>query len=338
MYSHTDLRLGSLDQIRISLAAHQGATLLSLAADVFGGRSHGVPRRWRQLILTAASTVGPSVLKPLFAPGYSVIPDCVTPTACMPNGDAASQFTQLADLSPDTLLDELETEFGGTVPPQWRPVVEHPQQWIHAYARLLECVWREFHPIWKNAEGLIRGETERVGAALVQGCAEAILQGLSGRFHLVGDSLQLPDPQGATYTLNERRLILVPIVSGPGASMFAMDHPDLVWIGYPLPGIGRLWETSAMPARQAKDALSLVVGQLRAAILRAAAQPLTMGELAVLLDCSPANTTHHCRHLVDAGLLERHREGRHVRISRTERGDAVVDLLSQARTVPVGLR
>lgn len=337
MYRHTDLHLGSFDQLRVSLAAHQGATLLSLVADVCGGRSHGVPRRWRQLILTSVSPVGPAVLRPLFAPGYSVIPDCVTPTACMPDGDAARQFTQLADLSPDTLLEELEAEFGGSVPPQWRPVVERPQQWIRAYARLLQCVWREFQPIWKNAEGLIRRETERVGAALVQGCAEALLQGLSGRFHLVGDSLRLPDPQGDTYRLDGRRLILVPIVSGPGASMFALDRPDLVWIGYPLPGIGRLWEASPMPVESAKDALSLVVGKLRAAILRAAAQSLTMGELAVLLNCSPANATHHCRHLVDAGLLERYREGRHVRISRTERGDAVVDLLSQARPVPDGL-
>ncbi len=79
-----------------------------------------------------------------------------------------------------------------------------------------------------------------------------------------------------------------------------------------------------------------MVGQLRAAILRATAHSLTMGELAVLLNCSPANATHHCRHLVDAGLLARHREGRHVRISRTERGDAVVELLSQARAEPEG--
>ncbi|MGQ4335366.1 ArsR/SmtB family transcription factor [Streptomyces hayashii] len=307
-----------------------------MAADAFGGRSHGVPRRWRQLLLTAVSPVGPAVLRPLFAPGYSVIPDCVTPTTCMPDGDAAAQFAQLADLSPDTLLDELETEFGGAVPPQWRPVVERPQQWINAYARLLQCVWQEFHPIWKNSEALIRRETERVGTALVQGCTEAILQGLSERFRLVDGSLRLPDPQGEAYALNGRRLILVPIVSGPGASMFALDRPDLVWIGYPLPGIGRLWDTSAMVAAPKRDALSLVVGRLRASILRAAAQSLTMGELTVLLNCSPANATHHCRHLVDAGLLERHREGRHVRISRTERGDAVVDLLTQAPAAPGG--
>ena len=59
-----------------------------------------------------------------------------------------------------------------------------------------------------------------------------------------------------------------------------------------------------------------------------------MGRLATLLDCSPANATHHCRQLTDAGLLERHRQGRNVWIGRSERGDAVVELLSQSGTVP----
>ncbi|MET8976887.1 helix-turn-helix domain-containing protein [Streptomyces sp. NPDC004539] len=334
MHSHTELRLGPLDEVRISLAAHQSATLLSLVADVFGARGHGVPRRWRELVRAAVPPAGAAVLRPLFAPGYSVIPDCVTPTACLPHGDAAFQFTQLTDLSPQTLLDELESEFGGTVPPQWRPVVDRPAQWIHGYADVLQRVWREFRPVWRIAEPSLRREAERVGAAVLQGCGEAVLQDLSGRFRLAGESLRLPDPQAQTYELGGRRLLLVPIVSGPGASMFALDRPDLVWIGYPLPGVGRLWEASVTPPGPVKDPLSLVVGPLRAAVLRSTAQPLTMGELAALLDCSPANATHHCRQLTDAGLLERHRQGRNVWISRTERGAAVVELLSQGGAVP----
>ncbi|KND26136.1 ArsR/SmtB family transcription factor [Streptomyces acidiscabies] len=334
MHSHTELRLGPLAEVRISLAAHQSATLLSLVADVFGARSHGVSRKWREIVRGAVPEAGAAVLRPLFAPGYSIIPDCVTPTACMPEGDAAAQFAQLTDLSPGTLLDELEAEFGGEVPPQWRPVVDRPQQWIHGYAEVLRRVWQEFEPVWRGAEAYLRRETERVGAAVLQDCSEAVLQDLSPRFQLVGESLRLPDPQADTYALDGRRLVLVPILSGPGASMFALDRPDLVWIGYPLPGVGRLWESSAVAPSPAKDPLALVVGPLRATILRTAAHPLTMGCLAKLLNCSPANATHHCRQLTDAGLLERYRQGRNVWIGRTERGDAVVELLSQSGTVP----
>ncbi|MGW2230036.1 helix-turn-helix domain-containing protein [Streptomyces formicae] len=328
MQGFTELRLDPLDRLPISLAAHQGATLLSLLADAFGQRSQGVPPRWRRLVRSAISKSPEAILGPLFAPGSSVIPDCVTPTACMPGGDVATLCAQIADLPPDTLLAELGAEFGTTVPERWRPVVDRPRHWLHAYAQLSQCVWREFEPVWKQAKPHIQREAERVGAAVLQGCADLVFQDLSPRFRLQDGSLYLPDPQADTFRLNGRRLVLVPIVSGPGASMFALDRPDLVWIGYPLPAIGRIWEASAGAPAPKADALSLVAGPLRAAILRAAAQSLTMGEVARLLGCSASNATHHCRQLADAGLIDRQQHGRHVRIRRTERGDAVVDLLS----------
>jgi DNA-binding MarR family transcriptional regulator len=98
-----------------------------------------------------------------------------------------------------------------------------------------------------------------------------------------------------------------------------------VWIGYPLPGVGRLWDDA--PQRPAADRLAVVLGSLRATILRSAGRPLTMSELAAVLCCSPANATHHCRPLVEAGLLERRRHGKNVLIIRTETGDAFTDLL-----------
>jgi DNA-binding transcriptional ArsR family regulator len=326
---HTELELDPLDSLRISVAAHQGATLLSLVADTFGGRRHGVPEPWRRLVRSAVPRASADVLKPLFGPDYSVLPDCLTPTASMPGGSVSTMCERLADLAPGVLLDELEREFGGKVPRQWRSVIDRPRLWIHAYTDVLRCVWREFRPVWGRAGGLLQWEAERLGAAVVQGCADAVLGGISGRVRLSGDSLYLPDPLADRYRLNGRRLVLVPVVSGPEASIFALDRPDLVWIGYPLPGLGRLWESSHVRRDAARDPLSLAVGPLRAAVLRATEQPLTMSELATLLGCSPANATHHCRQLVDARLLERRREGRHVRVGRTERGDAIVGLLSR---------
>ncbi|HEY3688624.1 MAG TPA: winged helix-turn-helix domain-containing protein [Streptosporangiaceae bacterium] len=325
MHGYTELRLGALDDVRITVAAYEGATLLSLVADALGGRGHGLPVKWRRLVRSAAPASAPEVLGPLFTPEYSVIPDCVTPTACVPDGDVATQCEYLAGLSPDTLLRELEAEFGGRVPRQWRSVIDRPRKWIGAYTDLLSSVWREFRPVWKRAAGLLERETERVGVAVVRGRPDAILQGISGRFRLLGASLHLPDPQSDTYDLAGRRLVLVPIVSGAGASMFALDLPDQVWIGYPLPGVGRLWGDAPRPP--AADRLAVVLGPLRATILRSAGHPLSMSELAGVLACSPANATYHCRSLVEAGLLERRRHGKHVIITRTEAGDAFTDLL-----------
>ncbi|GAA2475347.1 hypothetical protein [Streptomyces longisporus] len=112
-----------------------------------------------------------------------------------------------------------------------------------------------------------------MGAAVLQGCADLVFQDLSPRFRLQGGSLHLPDRQAETFRLNRRWLVLVPIVSGPGASMFALDRSDPVRIAYRLSAIGRMWVAPAGAPAHTVDVLSLVVGPLRAAILRAPAQP-----------------------------------------------------------------
>lgn len=272
-----------------------------------------------------------AVLRPLFTPQLSDIPDCLTPTATMParggEPDAESHLQYLADLSAEVLLREIETEFAGTVPSEWRPVVDRPAEWIRAYAALMRAVWDAFEPVWRAAVPVMTRETERFGAALVRGRPDAAFSGMSNRIRFTNSTLHLPDPAPQTFELAHRRLALVPIVGGDGACAFAFDHPDLAWVGYPLPGLGDL-DTSSTPSRaEDRDTLSVTIGAARAALLRSANTPRQMGELATMLSCSPSTLTHHCTQLEAAGLLHRERQGRHVRLTRTERGDALIDLL-----------
>ncbi|QKW05123.1 helix-turn-helix transcriptional regulator [Streptomyces sp. NA04227] len=326
MQGYTELGLGPLDRLRLSVAAHQGATLLSIVADALGGRAQGLPEHWRRLVRRTAPPGADAVLAPLFDPAYSVIPDCLTPTALMPDGDVPGQCAHLAELAPDILLGELEAEFPDFVPPQWQPVVDRPGQWLRSYAQVLERVWEEFAPVWRRAAPLLGRETERVGVAAVTGNVDVLLGSVSPRFRYAQERLLLPDQQAAGFALDDRRLLLVPIVSGPGASMFALDRPDLVWIGYPVPGIGHLWEDGDR-VPPGTDALQLLLGPRRAEVLRGCGQPLAMGDLATRIGCSPGTLTYHCAQLEQAGLLRRERRGQQVMLSRTDRGDALLDLL-----------
>ena len=53
--------------------------------------------------------------------------------------------------------------------------------------------------------------------------------------------------------------------------MFTFDRPDLGRVGYPLPGLDLLWSGGTVPAGGAGcDALALIVGPVRASILRTA--------------------------------------------------------------------
>ncbi|MCC9711536.1 helix-turn-helix domain-containing protein [Streptomyces sp. MNU76] len=121
-------------------------------------------------------------------------------------------------------------------------------------------------------------------------------------------------------------MVLVPIVSGNGASVFSFDRSDTVWFGYPAPGLNSLW--TGQDTTSGTDRLKLVVGPLRAGILRELVRPCTMGSLASRPSCTPATVTYHCGQLEAAGLLTRERRGQHVVARRTNSGGALVGLLS----------
>ena len=74
--------------------------------------------------------------------------------------------------------------------------------------------------------------------------------------------------------------------------------------------------------------LALILGPLRAAALQVLHHPLTVNELAAAVHCAPTTATYHLQQLATASLVTRERHGTSVRVSRTTRGDKLIDLLS----------
>ncbi len=327
MPGKTQLRLGRLGAVAVSVVPHAGATLMSLLADVLGDRPQGVPPHWRRALRAAAPAVTGRVVGPLFTPAYSQVPDCVTMTGSLPGAGIEAMFDELAELPADRLTAELEADFGGEVPAQWRPVADDPRRFIADYAAVLRALWQAFDPVWQQARPLLDRETERVGVATVTGRLDAVLSGLSPRTGLDGTTMLLPDPNPVVAELGNRPVALVPLVSGSRASVFSIDRDDLVWIGYPVAGLGQLWDQRPTPGPRA-DRLALVLGPVRAEILRRAGERRQMSEVAAGLRCAPSTASYHCGQLEKAGLVSRERQGRRVRLRRTAPGDALVDLLS----------
>ncbi|MEP7020179.1 MAG: MarR family winged helix-turn-helix transcriptional regulator [Pseudonocardiales bacterium] len=79
---------------------------------------------------------------------------------------------------------------------------------------------------------------------------------------------------------------------------------------------------------QTVDSLALVLGPLRAQTLRATGRPITAGRLATRLQCAPNTVTYHCTQLESAGLIVRERRGPSVWISRTGRGQELIDVMA----------
>jgi DNA-binding MarR family transcriptional regulator len=112
------------------------------------------------------------------------------------------------------------------------------------------------------------------------------------------------------------------MIAGRDELLLGFERPDICYIGYPL--------RQPSPGQQATidGTLATVLGPVRAAILRALRQPLTVNALAAAAQCAPTTATYHLHQLAAAGLITREKSGLSVRVSRTARGHELVDLLS----------
>ncbi|MBB5137989.1 DNA-binding transcriptional ArsR family regulator [Thermocatellispora tengchongensis] len=309
----------------MSVSISPQVTTLAVLADAVAGRRRGLPEPWRRAVQEAVAPEGWEATRPLGVPGHSVAPDSIVPLT--PVGDIPVEFqvAWLRDVPPEVLMEDLEQAFGGeNVPTHWQAAVAHPKRWLHGYATAVDNVWSVVEPLWQRARQALDREVERVGAAVVRGGLDALLGTLSDRIVYTGGALRISDLQPSGYDLGERRLVLVPTLAGRDSVIVNLDNPGMVWIAYPVPGADRLWYDQGEQRRG--EELAAVLGDVRAGLLAALARPTTMSRLAGQAGTVPSAITYHCDRLAAAGLITRERRGREVWVSRTRRGDALLDL------------
>lgn len=312
--------------LRVGVAVMPMATVLSLLADA-AGKAQGVPPAWRSAIRAGLPADGLRTLAPLFGGAASNLPHCLTPSVSVRDTDFDAHFDQIVTAARQRLVPEVSELHGQRIPAVWQPVIRQPVRWIDAYAGTMRSAWKVFRPIWERARPLLDREIARVGTAAVRGALDGVLSALSPRWGYAAENLLIPDSQPGAFPVAGRRLVLTPTVSGLGASIFDPDCEDKVWLGYPVPGLSMLWQGQDRAPGDG-DNLALVLGRMRARLVRDADGRLTMRQLAGALGCAPSVVTYHCAQLVDAGLLYRIRQGRQVLVGRTGRGDALLDLLA----------
>ncbi|MEV1173552.1 winged helix-turn-helix domain-containing protein, partial [Nonomuraea sp. NPDC049784] len=219
---------------------------------------------------------------------------------------------------------DLEQAFGpGDPPPHWRSAAERPSRWLVGYASALADVWNTTEPLWQRGRPLLDREVERIGVATVRGGPELLLGALSDRIAYGERGLRISDVEAGTYDLGDRKIVLVPMLAGKDALIFSLDNPDAVWIAYPVPGADSLWRKPVAPAM---DELSALVGPVRADLLCALDQPMTMSMLATDMKIAPSGLTYHCDRLRAGRLITRERRGREVWIARTHRAEELMEL------------
>ena len=261
---------------------------------------------------------------PAFAArGVTLVPECCAPIPPLADASVPQQAGRLREMPADVLTEELRAAHGSQAfAPQWRVAGQQPRRWLNSLADASLDAWAVIEPQWRAAGPLFDREVRRVGTAVVRNGTAALLNNLHPRISYADGMLGVAFPHDRSFALGRRRLVLLPMLAQRHELAVSFERPDVCYIAYPV--------TRAGPAAQtaADSALALILGPLRAATLLVLRQPLTVGELAVAVQCAPTTATYHLDQLAKAGMITRERRGTSVRVSRTTRGDELVDLLS----------
>jgi DNA-binding transcriptional ArsR family regulator len=320
------LRAAAPDALAVSVTVGPQQSVIGLLFQAASGQSHGAPAG---LLAAVRDALGPRArfAPQLFARGW--IPDCATPISPLVDASVADHAARLRDMPATAFISELQAAIGGPECPdgplRWQAAAEQPRRWLNSMADASLNTWAVAEPRWRAAGPLLDREIRRVGTAAVRGGMAALLNSLHPGLRYRDGTFVYTPARGPSFKLGplgSRRLVLLPMIAGRDSLLFSFERPDLCYIGYPLPHpVPGAYATS-------DSALAKILGPVRAAILQALRQPLTVGDLAAAVHCAPTTGTYHLHQLAAAGLITREKSGPSVWISRTARGDELVDLLS----------
>jgi DNA-binding transcriptional ArsR family regulator len=322
-----ELRESVPDVPAVSVVMAPQQSVIALLLQAASGQRWGAPASLLAAVRNGLRPQARFATQLFTARGWTHIPDSCTPISPLVDASVADHAARLRDLPTATLTGELLAAGGDCCPPHWRTAAEQPRRWLNSLADASLDIWAVAEPRWRAAGPLLDREIRRVGTAAVRGGMTALLNNLhpgvtyrNGAFSFRPSCSQFT--HGPLGPVGPRRLALVPMIAGRDALLFSFDVDDVCWIGYPVP----------QPRRGAQEtagsALATVLGPVRAAILRALRQPLTVSDLAAAVHCAPTTATYHLHQLAAAGMITREKSGPTVWVSRTARGDDLVDLLS----------
>jgi len=307
----------------VSVVLSPQHSVLSLLRQAASGESRGAPAGLLASVRDGLRPQARFAARSLSAGTLS--PECCTPLPPIADTSVADQVARMRDMPAAALTGELDDAGGFDSPAHWQAAAHQPRRWLDSMADASLDTWRVAEARWRAAGPLLDREIRRIGTAAVRGGMTALLNSLHPRISYHDGMFRFKCCRGQDLWLGPvgpRRLALVPMIAGRDALLVSFDQPEVFYIAYPVcpPGPG--------PQGTGASALATILGPTRAAILQALRQPMTVSDVAVAVHCAPTTATYHLHQLAAAGLITREKCGPSVRVSRTTRGNELVDLLS----------
>lgn len=317
------LQMGAADATPVSVVMAPQLSVLGLLRQAASGQSLGAPPGLLVAIRNALRPSARFAAQSFTSAARHTCPESCAPISPLADVSVAEQAFRLRNMAADVLTEELNSAaYGDKFPQLWRAAGEQPRRWLNSMADTSLDTWAVIEPRWRAAGPLFDREVRRVGIAAIRGGVAALLNNLHPRLSYSDGVLSYAFPGDREVALGGRRLALLPMIAGRDAAFVSFERPDVCYIGYPIR------QPSQALRATADGALAMILGPVRAAILQALRQPLTVGELAAAAQCAPTTATYHLNQLAAAGMIIREQRGTTVRVTRTLRGSELVDLLS----------
>ncbi|MEU1688642.1 winged helix-turn-helix domain-containing protein [Micromonospora sp. NPDC005707] len=182
-------------------------------------------------------------------------------------------------------------------------------------------------PYWSRIQAAVEADRARRARAMLDGGTEGLLASLRPNMRWADGVLEVLDyPDSRELHLDGRGLLLVPSFFCARTPVALLDPNLPPVLVYPVDRLGGLMPEPGSDADAAqREALAALLGRTRAAVLEAADEGCTTGEVARRLRISAAAASQHTTVLRNAGLLVSHRDRNTVLHTLTPLGRAVLD-------------
>ncbi|MEU3452746.1 winged helix-turn-helix domain-containing protein [Micromonospora sp. NPDC006766] len=183
-------------------------------------------------------------------------------------------------------------------------------------------------PYWSRIQAAVEADRARRARAMLDGGPEGLLASLRPSMRWADGVLEVLDyPDSRELHLGGRGLLLVPSFFCARTPVALLDPTLPPVLVYPVDRLGGLARQSGRGRNPdgSREALAALLGRTRAAVLRAADDGCTTGEVARRLRISAAAASQHTTVLRNAGLLVSHRDRNTVLHTLTPLGRAVLD-------------
>jgi DNA-binding transcriptional ArsR family regulator len=257
-----------------------------------------------------------------FHPEGAYAPDFIHPPPTTPLAEFGDEVEKMLATPPEQVTAEVRFAYRDRpLPDVLQPYIDDPKAAVVHLAEVVRDYWElAIAPHWERLRALLEGDVLYRARQLADGGAEALFADIHPEARYFDDALHIEKPFEEDMTLDGRGLLFVPSAFGWPRLIALTEPPWQPTLMYPARGVGTLWDPGQAAA---PEALALLLGRRRAAVLTALSAPRSTTELARSLGLSAASVSQHLAVLRRAGLVNGHRVGRVVLYMRSPTGESL---------------